>query len=178
MISFFFGWFREVQKVGRGYRFVRHAPDQHVIYGWLQVGEIWQGPQLSERLPAWAGSHPHCTGGRGVRNTIYVAADQLTLPGQVLPPLPGAGCFAGYDERYCLTAPQALRTQWRLPRWFYPNRARAPLTYHGDPMRWAVDERYAYLRSATRGQEFVLDSAAYPEALPWLHNLVSTTTGR
>lgn len=167
----FFGWFREVERRGRGYRFVRNAPDQHVLYGWLQVGEILQGEQLPKEAPPWAAMHPHCCGGRGERNTLYIAADRLTLPAMALPPLPAAGHFSSYAEQYCLTAPNALRTHWRLPQWFYPADGRPPLTYHGDPARWAVDEEYAYLRSAMRGQEFVLDTADYPESRDWLQRL-------
>lgn len=31
----FFGWFRQAEIVNERYRFVRKAPDLHVIYGWL-----------------------------------------------------------------------------------------------------------------------------------------------
>lgn len=167
----FFGWFRKVRRVGRGYRFVSNAPDQHVLYGWLQVGAILRGNQFPEHAPAWAAHHPHCCGGRGERNTLYLAADQLTLLGVALPPRPAAGFFPQYDERLVLTAPGALRTRWRLPGWFYPTASRKPLSYHGDTSRWSRDEEFTYLRSAMRGQEFVLDTADYPETLAWLAGL-------
>jgi len=169
----FFGWFRAVGIVDGAYRYSQQAPDQQVIYGWLQVGSILQGAQLPQLAPAWAAHHPHCVGGRGARNTLYIAADQLTLAGAATG-LPGAGLVPTYHSRYCLTAPGALRTLWQLPRWFYPHPERPPLTYHRDLTRWSLTDEFAYLRSATRGQEFVLDTTYYPEALGWVRGLLAT----
>ncbi len=168
----FFGWFRAVEQVGAAWRFVRHAPDQHLIYGWLQVGAILQGTQLPTVVPTWASNHPHCLGGRGERNTLYIAADELMLPAGPTLPLPGAGTLTLCRPQQVFTKPNALRTVWRLPRWFYPTAGRAPLTYHTDLTRWSADDDYAYLRSAARGQEFVLDTADYPEALAWVRSLI------
>jgi Nucleotide modification associated domain 3 len=36
----FFGWFRQTEYVGGKYRYVRSAPNLHVIFGWLQIGAI------------------------------------------------------------------------------------------------------------------------------------------
>ena len=162
----FFGWFRAVTQHGAHYRFVKAAPDQHLLYGWLQVGTVLTNTQLTQATPPWAMTHPHCVGGRGPRNTVYLASAQLTLGGCTTA-LPGAGYFAGYREIRCLTAPGRLRTQWRLPRWFYPAAGKPPLSYHTDLTRWSCDDEHAYLGSAMRGQEFVLDTVYYPEAVPW-----------
>lgn len=85
---------------------------------------------------------------------------------------PGAGYFPRYRDNGCLTAPGQLRTHWRLPRWFYPLADQPPLSYHTDHTRWLCDDDYAYLRSAMRGQEFVLDTQHYPEALAWVISLL------
>lgn len=167
----FFGWFRAVEQRGGSYHFVKSAPDQHLIYGWLQVGTILSNAQLATATPPWAMTHPHCIGGRGPRNTVYIAIADLTLDGCTTA-LPGAGYFVDYRDSYRLTAPYQLRTQWRLPRWFYPAAGRPPLSYHTDRARWACDNDYTYLHSATRGQEFVLDTASYPEALAWAVELL------
>ena len=173
----FFGWFREVAASARSddagnYRYIKAAPDQQLIYGWLQVGTILQGDQLPQSAPTWAAWHPHCVGGRGPRNTLYLAADKLTLAGMVTP-WAGAGVMGTYQAANCLTRPGALRTHWRLPKWFHPQALRPPLTYHTDPTRWQVDADYAYLRSAMRGQEFVFDTQHYPEAIAWVAQLVA-----
>ncbi len=171
----FFGWFHAVEQSRAGYRFVPKAADQHLIYGWLQIGEILQGSALPVAAPLWATDHPHCSGGRGERNTLYIAAEKLRLPGRVtMSSLAGAGTLA-FGRQQLLTQPNALRTQWRLPRWFYPSAGRAPLTYHTDLSRWAVDETYAYLQSAARGQEFVFDTTHYPEAVAWVETLLTGT---
>lgn len=170
----FFGWFRAVEWVRGHWRFVKNAPDLHLLYGWLQVGAILTGAQLAEELPVWAVGHPHCVGGRGVRNTLYLANDQLTTAGQATA-FPGAGYFPNYRDLCCLTAPRQLRTYWRLPRWFYPMEDKPPLSYHTDRTRWSCDDDYTYLRSAMRGQEFVLDTKHYPEAIGWLKTLLSSS---
>ena len=56
-------------------------------------------------------------------------------------------------------------SNWRLPRWFYPDGNKATLTYHPDRRRWRRKADHAYQRSLGRGQEFVLDLAHYTEAV-------------
>jgi hypothetical protein len=36
----FFGWFRKAEQVDRKWHYVPGAPDRHVIYGYMQIGEI------------------------------------------------------------------------------------------------------------------------------------------
>ncbi|MEZ4732513.1 MAG: hypothetical protein R3E79_35855 [Caldilineaceae bacterium] len=162
----FFGWFRAVEQQHGHYHFVKAAPNQHLIYGWLQVGSVLTGEEVGQAAPPWAAAHPHCVAGRGARNTLYIAGDQLTVDGCATA-WPGAGYISHYRDDLCLTAPGTLRTRWRLPRWFYPSAGKPPLSYHTDSTRWSCDADYTYLRSATRGQEFVLDTQYYPEAGQW-----------
>ena len=82
--------------------------------------------------------------------------------------------FPRFDRRLVLTDPNGSGvSKWRLPRWFYPDGNKPPLTYHGNvPERWRRAAGQAYLRSVGRGQEFALDLAHYPEAVEWLADLV------
>jgi len=166
----FFGWFRCVTRSSGQLRFITDAPDIHVIWGWLQVDEVI--PVGGGSHPSWMNYHPHMVSGtRGRNNTIYVARERLTLDGVSLD-LPGAGTFSKFDEHLRLTKLGRNRSIWTLPAWFAPEPPRPPLGYHGDAERWRADGERVELRSAARGQEFVLDTASYPEAISWAADLL------
>ena len=83
--------------------------------------------------------------------------------------------FPKFDRRLVLTDPNGTGvSNWRLPRWFYPDGNKPPLTYHPDRKRWRREANHVYLRTVGSGQEFVLDLAHYPEAAEWLSDLVSS----
>lgn len=166
----FFGWFRRVTRSSGQLRFITDAPDLHVIWGWLQVDEVI--PVGGGSHPSWMNYHPHMVPGtRGRNNTLYVARERLRLDG-VDVDLPGAGTFNRFDDRLRLTKPGHNRSTWTLPSWFALEPPRPPLGYHGDPQRWQADGKRVDLRSAARGQEFVLNTAWYPEAIPWAADLL------
>jgi hypothetical protein len=173
----FFGWFRRVELYENDrYRFARNAPDLHVIYGWLQVGEIVPVNDAHSRAPEWVvGYHPHFCGERSDNNTVYISSEKLTIPG-VKRDIPGGGTFRRFHPDLQLTAQWSRsRSLWRLPRWFYPMEHRRPLSYHSNPKskRWMLCDDCAILRSASRGQEFVLDVVQYPEAVAWINKLMT-----
>jgi hypothetical protein len=165
----FFGLFREATLEDNRLRFARGARPAHVLFGWLQVDAVRAVDQSRADLK-WAGDHPHLHSPPDPRNVVYVARQRLDLPG-VDARLPGAGLFRNYSPDLQLTAPGASTSEWLLPSWFEPVEGRPPLTYHGDPIRWRRDGRWTRLRTVGRGQEFVLDVAAYPEAQRWLASL-------
>jgi hypothetical protein len=167
----FFGWFRQAERVEDEYRFARGTPDLHVLFGWLQIGAIWCVEERRSQIPAWARYHPHVHGDSEGKNTLYVAGENLRLPG-VPRGVAGGGAFDGYEEQLRLTAPGHTRTVWRLPEWFFPKDGRPPLTYHGDRDRWTAADDHTILRSVPRGQEFVLDVEHYPEAVAWAWELI------
>jgi Nucleotide modification associated domain 3 len=170
----FFGWFRRVEYVDGAFRFVKGAPDLHVLWGWMQIDAVLD--VATAALPAWARDHPHvAAAAHRINNTIYVARDALALDGRPTG-RPGAGVFARYDDRLCLTTPGASRSRWTLPGWFAPRAGRPPLGYHRDPTRWRRAGDRVELRSVARGQEFVLDTAHYPEARPWVRGLMACAT--
>jgi hypothetical protein len=170
-IFLFFGWFRRVERVAEQYRYVKDAPDQHVIFGWFQI-ERRVPVTHRAAMPPWALYHPHCRRHSHSRtDSLYIATDRLKLDARNLD-RPGAGVFRGYNEKLCLTAPGARRSLWRLPGWFDPRGGRPPLTYHRNLNRWQTAEDHVHLDSAKRGQEFVLDCDRYPEAIEWLAALL------
>lgn len=168
----FFGWFKRVEFVAGRYRYVRGAPDVHVLFGWLQV-EKRICTDSPCNIPGWASDHPHYAWVLvEPLNSLYLSTERLELPGLKLN-TPGAGAFTTYRDMLCLTAPGRLRTVWRLRSWFYPKGKSSALSYHGDISRWTSDGHHALLQSVGRGQEFVLDCDEYPEALDWLSEMFS-----
>jgi hypothetical protein len=167
----FFGWFRRVERAGSSYRFVRGAPDLHVLFGWLQIERVLALDGTSPSPPVWAAYHPHCHRDAEGQNTIYLARERLVLEDESLE-IAGGGIFTRYQESLRLTAPGCTRSVWRLPDWFHPREGRVPLTYHRNTERWSMEDEHTILRSVPRGQEFVLDTDEYPEAVEWVRSIV------
>ncbi|MGA7676408.1 MAG: hypothetical protein WCA78_15350 [Rhizomicrobium sp.] len=166
----FFGWFREAEQVGGRWKFIRRAPNLHVIYGWMQVDEVIslanaRGP--TDRLAAFA-DHPHLHGRSDPSNTLYLAAERLDLPhldGQ------GGGIFREVSAARILTdVHQSKRSTWKLPAWFHPERG-ATLSYHENSDRWQIDGTECSLSSAARGQEFVLTTTDSEATEVWLRDI-------
>ena len=176
-IFLFFGWFRRVEQRDGRYHYQRKAPDLHVMFGWLRVGEVWQKVgetwQDSEHkildIPDWAKEHPHLSSTFSPKfkeNTIYVAAD-------------APNGFAAGTLKYAVNdliltrADESRRSRWRLPSWFYRSGGKPPLSYHSNPDRWKPHGKEVHLQSVGRGQEFVLDIEDDPEATRWVHDLIA-----
>ena len=172
----FFGWFRAAEQVAGGaWRYVRHAPSVHRLFGWLQVSKVIPvGTDVSGVRAArpWLSDHPHVNGRSWLpNNTIYVATRALSIGGRETT-ANGGGLFSGSDDRFILTASEASsRSYWRLPGWFCPGNRPPTLSYHRDERRWRRDGGWAFVRSVGRGQEFVFNAAGIPDADAWLHSL-------
>lgn len=176
-VFLFFGLFRPVGRNGSGYAFVPGRRPAHVLFGWLQVAAVHTVDERTGPLH-WARDHPHFHMARNPRNVVYVSAPVLTLPG-LRSAVPGAGVFGRYFERLRLTAEDASgSSEWHLPHWFEPRNGRTPLSYHGRADRWRRAADHVRLRTVGRGQEFVLDTAQYPECVDWLVDLFTQATSR
>ena len=162
----FFGLYRRVARTNDGWRYTQ-CPEQHVLWGWLQVGER-RMPQEGEELRCKCRNN----------NTRYVASAQLDLgDGLKGGGAKGAGVFPCFNDRLLLTEPGQSKSRWRLPRWFDPA-GKKMLSWHGDNYdRWTRrqgDSEHIYLQSVGRGQEFVLDCDYYREARRWASDLIET----
>lgn len=176
----FFGWFRHTHDAGDG-RLLYAGPTQgfHALFGWLQVGEVYpiNCQSAAEALPAWLKQHPHAAipdapDAFDHNNTIYVESDDLKIGGVSLSGVSGGGTFPQFTPTLRLTKlGEKRRTHWALPKWFYHENKQRRLAYHGDPQRWSADGDHAILRTVARGQEFVLNTQFYPEALDWVASL-------
>jgi hypothetical protein len=173
----FFGWFRQVEKSAGCWRYVRGSPDLHLVFGYLQVEAVVPVPRVPTstlRQFPWLASHPHVASAgqySSGNNTIYVGRERLDLGG-VRSSLPGAGTLGRFAQQRQLTAPGRTRSVWQLPSWFRPAEGRAGLSYHDNPARWSVQGDAVQLQTVAKGQEFVFDTANYPEAERWAAELL------
>ncbi len=172
----FFGPFQRAESDGSALRFVRPALRRHVIFGWLQVGDVRPVTDtLAAEIP-WARRHPHFSEpGRYKNNTLYIASERLS---SLDLNLHGGGIFERLRPELTLTAtdPHTKCSMWMLPRWIHPRihrSARTPLSYHSRLTRWTESATSVRLQSAYPGQEFVLDLDQYPEAYDWLRGIFS-----
>jgi hypothetical protein len=167
----FFGWFRQVEQVEGRYRYVPKAPDLHVLFGWLEVGQVYDLTTQRDKVPQWARSHPHLAEVTTVPNTLYVSSDRAT--GKL-----GGGVFRYDHDSLRLTRPsespadRPLRSHWTVPGCLHPVSRKPLLTYHGNPKRWGLSGSQTTLRTVGRGQEFVFDGTHYPEAEQWALGLI------
>ncbi len=172
-IFLFFGSFRPVELVDGMWRFVKSEPPRHVIWGWLQIGEVLKVDDLRDSDIPWARYHPHFAYEPDATNTLYLAADSLSV-GEHSNINTGAGFFPRISSDLVLTKPgSANQTLWRLPSWFYPSDGISKLSYNPSMNRWSLDGSYCYLKSAARGQEFVVDATGLNDAQAWVVSLLS-----
>jgi len=140
---------------------------EHRIFGWMQIDEvvhIGADPKpILQRFP-WLEGHPHLVDGWSASNTVYIAREQLELPGRTLTQ-PGWGLFKrGWRLTNDLSG---LVSSWRVPDWLNPTRGGCGMTYHPLP-RWSND---GILRTAARGQEFVANVSSDASAIQWIADL-------
>ena len=177
-VFLFFGWFRGVECWNGRWSFKRGAPNLHVLFGWLQIGEVVvvPGGREAEVLAThpWLEDHPHLhlqPGEINGVNAIYVASDELILNGRRTG-LPGGGEFRRYSDQLLLTKPSRTRCFWRLPSWFLSPDGVPRLSYHGNPPRGARFDDHVQLKTVGRGQEFVMDCSSVNEAADWIEHVV------
>jgi hypothetical protein len=175
-IFLFFGLFRNVLNNAGKLLWDTRSQLRHVLWGWLQIDEVLKIDDCNQTEFGWAKYHPHFHRNSDANNTLYVARRYLKLPGVVSESLVGAGVFLRFSAKLSLTASTATKpSQWELPQWFYPCDNKHPLTYHSDMARWQRTENGTKLNAVARGQEFILDTRDFPEAIEWLKGLLEDT---
>ena len=166
----FFGWFREVEQKEEGmFHYKPGSPDLHVLYGYLEVGEVMD---LSKNtVPTWLQYHPHWVMKEvyGPRNAIFLAAEFSSCwPGK-----PGAGVFP-FSPDLILTSQQndnQKRSLWTLPNAFFGDDQLCLLSYHRHKTGIPIPESgNCMLSSAFRGQEFVCERNG--EIDTWIETLM------
>ena len=118
-VFLFFGWFRQTELCDGRYRYVRrnvdfyHSADLHVVFGYMQIGEIITEP---ERIAAYHW-HPHASVERlkTANNALYIPTDKLSF----LPTQNGYGVL-NYREDRVLTMENQKRGTWKELDFLYP----------------------------------------------------------
>ena len=164
----FYGWFKNVTEKGLNIKYKDAESDKHVIWGWLQVGEIDIIDDMSPKDKPWARYHPHFHQSPNKSNTLYSAISMLSIGNMKSKDIPGAGVFRMFNDSLLLTDNESKnRSIWKLPEWFYPSSEKTALSFHSDMSRWSKYDGYSKLKTVGRGQEFVLDTKYFPKAINW-----------
>ena len=176
-VFLFFGWFREVELIGGRWCYKKHAPNIHLLFGWLEIGSIHHlaNHQASD-FSLGIQQHVHIADLERYnqdykgKNTLYVAKEHS----KYLENSFGGGCFSYWSPQLQLTKKGYGRSFWQLPAWFKPE-GRQPLSHHSKVNRWMDDKdsiEHVILRVVGRGQEFVIDGSEYPELEEWVSSLI------
>jgi hypothetical protein len=153
----FYGWFKGPGLPIKG---------SHVIWGWLQVGDIyWPGIRS---LPDWLREHPHAcphlkphTG-----NAIYTAADALNIAGAE--GSSGAGTFDNFRPSLRLSYGEKM-SHWRVPSLLIPaDEFSQTISRHTKKNFTDLGDGTAILATKSPGQEYVVDCDKHPCALEWI----------
>jgi hypothetical protein len=114
----FYGWFDDVTRTTGGW--MRSRSDRFVIWGWLQIGQIFAIPHI-DAVPAWLRYHPHVvqTSSHGSKNRIYVASPTLRIANETIDGRSGGGVFGCVASHRTLTRTPGRRGLYpdHVPSW-------------------------------------------------------------
>jgi hypothetical protein len=182
----FYGWFRDAcgpdlqprTLKGKDYYYAPKSRNLHVIFGYLQVREIYQGEEIEElkaKYPALS-SHPHLNAPyvsvqEKQNDRVYIATERLQI-NRLKKSLPGAGVFS-FDQKRCLKKCGEHRcSHWRLTGWAKNNFPQP--VFHRDSgsfIGWSSNGEDWDVINHGFGQEFVLDTTKNQNALDWVIQL-------
>jgi hypothetical protein len=151
----FFGWFKPTEYANGKLRYIQGAKDLHIIYGYMQVGEILT---CEDVIPQWLSTHPHAP-----RLMKGSKKDAIFLPTKTLSfneSLPGAGLLK-FSEDLILTHPEMTRGKWKLPKCF------DDIKIGHSPKQPCRQE---YFLTPCIGQEMVWEATS--EAMEWLKTII------
>ncbi|MCC6864965.1 MAG: hypothetical protein IT280_02265 [Ignavibacteria bacterium] len=150
----FFGWFRQTELIGSILKYEKNAPDLNVIFGYLQIGNIFHDVSL---LPKEYLYHPHSNQKKYKKNNcIFESSESLDfLPGHL-----GANTL-NFHNKLILTKEGFSRSKWQLPDIFKD----IEISHHNNSS-W----KNGYFQSCSIGQEFVFD--ANDQVLDWAKNII------
>ena len=153
----FFGLFRQTEEINGKYQFVKGTTPKHIIWGYLQIGEIIPEP-TKEKYP-WLIPHPHLDRIGKSNNTIFVARDTLSWDKDKS----GASSLTYRPELVLTKEGCSLCSCWQLPDFM----KEADISYHSKDS-W----KNGYFQSVGRGQEFVITLNKENLLQNWASNMI------
>lgn len=153
-IFLFFGSFADTEYINGKYSYKNNYDypfGRHVIFGYLQIGEIYELNTEADydALPSFSKYHSHANrnfiendGKVRSNNCIYIASEKLSFNSN----LPGGGTL-NYVEKRVLTKKGRNKSMWDLPGFL----KELKITYHKKES--FIND---YFQSAAKGQEFVI----------------------
>lgn len=151
-IFIFFGVFLSGNINDKNELVIRKNNLKHIIFGYLQIGEIIYPNKLSlierekfEKKYSWLKKQPHWTRYKDEpNNCIYIARKTCTFDHSIK----GFGVF-NYNKKLVLTRENdSAVTHWNLPR----ELINLEISYHNKN-----SYKSGYFQSASRGQEFIIE---------------------
>lgn len=114
----FFGLFQFVTNTKNEFKYdyskALNKKGQHIIFGYLQVGERIDLDDSLQTIPLWSAYHPHVKKRMNMKkNTLFVANDKLDFSSN----RPGWGTFK-YHKNLALTKEGENMSVWELPGFF------------------------------------------------------------
>lgn len=159
----FFGWFHKVKYTNKRYKFMKKNDSNdfydisglHIIYGYMEVGEIIKGKGEIERY-YW---HPHASERRLNKdtNTLYLPSKTLSFN----PNLPGYGTLNFRKDRV-LTMEGMTKAKW------IPHKFLIPEKTYGNRKNSSKSGELYY---AGRWQELVINKS--PELSQWVNEIIA-----
>ena len=156
-IFLFFGTFRQTQYENGSLRFIPDDKEKHIIFGYLQIGNILRVNQKT-KCPSWMDCHPHTSFDRrkAGNNTIYITRETLSWDSK----RPGANSFS-FHKNLVLSRKGYSKSRWDLDDMF----KEVKISYHT-----AKNWKKGYFQSAHKGQEFVIRCNKRIEC--WIKDLI------
>ncbi len=151
----FFGTFRATELNNGKIRYVKRAPEIHMIFGYFQIGEIHSD---FDSFKAYLKFHPHAQKrfAKERNNCIYEASEYLSFLDNVV----GADCLQ-FHEDLVLSKEGYSKSRWSLPSFFRD----IYISYHSHNS-FTLD----YFQSTAKGQEFVIEKNK--KVQDWAKNLI------
>lgn len=193
-IFLFFGWFRKTIETEEGLRFDQNDDKgRHVIFGYLQVGEIavgeearkhlkcrdakqdnkWTDVETFLKINTWAKYHPHFPGkekGDRKETFVLVASEELSDTKK-----PGAGVFKlpkdnDKESPLILTKNDETISKWRIDLPFV-NEEKKELACKMSHHSQKSVKKKGYFQSKSPGQEFVIE--ATEDVVKWAKKIIT-----